>query len=60
MHGVNILFVLSFENEVYRKVQRRCHLPKIERKDYNIMTDGKSFFDHPVKNDITALALGPF
>ena len=59
MHGVNILFVLSFENEVYRKVQRKYYLPKVERKDYNIMADRKSFFDHPVKNDITTLVLGP-
>ena len=59
MQGLNILFVLSFENEVDRKVQTRYYLQKIERKDYNIMIDGKHLFYHPVKNYITTLLLEP-
>ena len=45
-------FVLSFENEDDRKVHKRYYLPKVEIKDYNVMIDGKNFFDQPVKNDI--------
>ena len=50
--GVNRRFVLSFENEDDRKVHTRYYLPKVELKDYNVMIDGKNFFDQPVKNNI--------
>ena len=50
--GVNRLFVLSLENEGDRKVHTEYHLPKVEIKDYNVMIDGKKFFDQPVKNGI--------
>ena len=47
--GVSRLFVLSFENESDRKVDTGYY-PKLEIKDYNVMIDEESFFDHPVKN----------
>ena len=47
--GVNRFFVLLFENEVDRKVHTKYYLPKAEIQDYNVMTDGKIFFDQPVK-----------
>ena len=50
--GVNRRFVLSFENEDDRKVHTRYYLLKVELKDYNVMIDGKNFFDQPVKNNI--------
>ena len=28
------------------------HLPKVEIKDYNVMFDGKIFFDQPVNSDL--------
>ena len=28
------------------------HLPKLEIKDYNVMFDGKIFFDQPVNSDL--------
>ena len=43
--GVNRLFVLSFENEANRKLHSTYYLPKAEIKDYNVMIDGKNFFD---------------
>ena len=43
--GVNRLFALSFENENDRKVHSEYYLPKVETEDYNVMIDGKSFFD---------------
>ena len=49
--GVNILFVLSFENEGDRKVHTGYNLPKVETKDYNVLIDGENFFDQPVKNN---------
>ena len=43
--GVNRLSVLSFENENGRTSHSTYYLPKVEIKDYNVMTDGKNFFD---------------
>ena len=50
--GVNRLFVLSFENKGDRKVHTGFYLLKVEIKGYNIMIDGKNFFDQPVKSDM--------
>ena len=30
---------------------KRYYIPFIEIKDYNVLTDGKNFFNQPVKND---------
>ena len=49
--GVKRLFVLSFENENDRTSHSTYYLPKVEIKDYNVMIDGKNFFDQPIKND---------
>ena len=46
--GVNRLFVLSFENEDGRTSHSTYYLPKVEIKDYNVMIDGKNFFDQPI------------
>ena len=43
--GVNRLFALSFENEDQRKSHLTDYLSKVEIKDYNVMIDGKNFFD---------------
>ena len=49
--GVNIIFLLAFENDAQRPSTKRYYFPNVERKDYNIMIDGKNFFDQPGKND---------
>ena len=49
--GVNIIFLLAFENDAQRPSNKRYYFPIVERKDYNIMIDGKNFFDQPGKND---------
>ena len=43
--GVNRLFLLSFENENDRTSHSTYYLPKVEIKDYNVMIDGRNFFD---------------
>ena len=48
--GDNRLLVLLSENEEDRKVHTGHYLPKVEIKEYNVMSDGKNFFDHPVKS----------
>ena len=47
---VNRLFVLSFENEEDRTSLSKYYTPKVEIKDFNVLIDGKSFFDVPVKS----------
>ena len=49
--GVNRLFVLAFENMRKEQVIKKCYLPNVEIKNYNVMIDGKNFFDQPIKND---------
>ena len=42
--GVNKIFVLSFNNDDSRK-----SLLNVEITDYNVMIDGRNFFDQPIK-----------
>ena len=42
--GINWLFVLAFENDAQRTSNKRCYIPNVEIKDYNVMTRGKFFF----------------
>ena len=49
--GVNILFVLAFEVDAQRTSSKRYYIPNVEVKDYNVMIDGKNFFDQPIKNN---------
>ena len=41
--NVNRLFVLTFENEDDRTSFSKYYLPKVETKDFNLLTDGKPF-----------------
>ena len=47
---VNRLFVLSFKYEEDRTSFSKFYVPKVEIKDFNVLIDGKRFFDVPVKN----------
>ena len=51
-HGVNRLFVLSFENNTDRTERGKYYPPTVEIKDYNVIIDGQSIFDEPVKNNL--------
>ena len=46
--GVNRRFVLSFENENDRTSHSTYYLSKVEIKDYNVMINGRNFFDQPI------------
>ena len=55
---VNRLFVLSFErieednaNKDHRDSFSRYNVPNVEIKHFNVLIDGKSFFDLPLKNE---------
>ena len=52
--NVNKLFVLSFPRN--NNTDSRCpysnyYVPKVKISDFNVLIDGKSFFDLPVKNE---------
>ena len=50
--GVNRLFVLPFNDLDDRTGHSRYYLPNANVKDYNVMIDGKNFFDQPIKSYI--------
>ena len=52
--NVNRLFVLSFprnNNTDSRYSFSNYYVPKVRINDFNVLIDGKSFFDLPVKNE---------
>ena len=52
--NVNRLFVLSFprnNNTDSRNTYSNYYVPKVKISDFNVLIDGKSFFDLPVKNE---------
>ena len=52
--GVNRLFVFSFKDVDGRERYKQYYLATVEIKDYNVMIDGKNFFDQAIKNDLKA------
>ena len=56
--NVNRLFVLSFQRieeenikKDYRDSFSHYYVPKLQIKDFNVLTDGKILFDLPIKNE---------
>ena len=53
-----------FENDAKRARNKIYYLANVEIQDYNVLIDGKNFFDQPVKNNkiryenITKIATG--
>ena len=46
--------MLAFEHDNdndWRTRNKRYYIPNVEIEDYNVMIDGRKFFDQPVKND---------
>ena len=48
--NVDRLFALSFENQDDRTSYCKDYVPSVEIKDYNVLIDGKAFFELPVRN----------
>ena len=42
---------MLFEDNDGREIHKQYYLPTVEIKDYNVMIDGRNFFDEPMKND---------
>ena len=53
--GVNRLFVMAY-NRVHgqptRNGQRKYYLPRIDLNKYNVIVDGRNFYDNPIESDI--------
>ena len=49
--GLNRLFVLLYKNIGQWTSYEQYFLPTVKIKDYNVMIDGRNFFDQSVKND---------
>ena len=53
--GVNRLFVMAYiraDNEADRNSLLKYFLPRIDLKKYNVIIDGRNFYDNPIENDI--------
>ena len=56
--GVNRLFVLAFNNtdgnanQVERDSHRKYFLPSVDITNYNVLIDGRNFYDQPISDQI--------
>ena len=53
--GVNRLFVMAYNRangQRTRNGQRKYYLPRISLNEYNVVIDGRNFYDNPIENDI--------
>ena len=53
--GVNRLFIMAYSREASqpdRNSQQKYYLPRIDLKKYNVIIDGRNFYDNPIESDI--------
>ena len=53
--GVNRLFVMAYNKtngQPTRNGQQKYHLPRIDLDKYNVITNGRNFYDNPIESDI--------
>ena len=53
--GVNRLFVTAYnrvDGQPNRDDQRKYYLPRIDLNKYNVIIDGRNFYDNPIEGDI--------
>ena len=53
--GVNRLFYMAYSradnNQASRNGQQKYYLPRIDLNKYNVIIDGRNFYDNPIKSD---------
>ena len=49
---VNSCLALSLENNAHQTNHQQYFLGTVEINDYNVMINGKAFFNQPMKNDL--------
>ena len=53
--GVNRVFVMVYNranNQPTRNGQQKYYLPRIDLEKYNVIIDGRNFYDNPIESDI--------
>ena len=53
--GVNRLFVMAYSranNQPTKNGQQKYYLPRIDLEKYNVIIDGRNFYDNPIESDI--------
>ena len=53
--GVNRLFVMAYNSangQPTRNGQRKYQLPRIDLNKYNVIIDGRNFYDNPIESGI--------
>ena len=53
--GVNRLFFTAYNSangQPTRNGQRKYYLPRIDLNKYNVIIDGRNFYDNPIESDI--------
>ena len=53
--GVNRLFVMAYNRangQPSRNGQQKYYFPRIDLKKYNVIIDGRNFYDNPIESDI--------
>ena len=53
--GVNRLFVIAYnraDDPPTRNEQQKYYLPRISLNEYNVIIDGRNFYDNPIESDI--------
>ena len=53
--GVNRLFVMAYnrvDGQPTRNGQQKYYVPRIDLNKYNVIIDGRNFYDNPVESDI--------
>ena len=53
--GVNRLFVMAYSRangQPTRNGQQKYYLPRIDLEKYNVIIDGRNFYDNPIESDI--------
>ena len=55
--GVNRLFIMAYDNNnvnnnnyVIKNGQRKYYLPRIDLEKYNVIIDGRNFYDNPIES----------
>ena len=57
--GVNTLFIMAYnrlaaanDNQFNRNSQQKYYLPRNDLNEYNVIIDGRNFYDNPIESDI--------
>ena len=53
--GVNRLFVMAYnivDGQPTRSGQQKYYLPRLDLEKYNVIIDGRNFYDNPIESDI--------